>query len=300
MAIRYLEQKYIDYTKWDRCINTSLNSEIYVSSMYLDTVAGSWDAIIENNYETVMPLVHTKKFMIKTIYQHPLIKYLGVFSGSPVRSDKIDLFLKAIPDKFRKIDMCLNLQNTQALKGTFSSYRNLYELDLIIPYAKKVKSYPVKVKKALDSAMKRRLIILKNTSVLEFRNLLHQNPGRISEKLVISPLMRVLSKLIPLNKAEISGVYGPENMLYAAACFIRSNQNVIMLFARTLKEGIESYANYLLLDSFLRDYSGRNVTLSMEHIDHIWNDEFYNEFGALKSYHYCYCKNRLPWQLKRF
>lgn len=102
-----------------------------------------------------------------------------------------------------------------------------------------------------------------------------------------------------MNKAEITGVYGHENKLYAAACFIRSGHNVVMLYARTLPVGAENGSNYILLDRFLNDYSGRNVTLTMEHTDAIWNDEFYSSFGALRSYRYNYYKNRLPWPFRR-
>ncbi len=300
MAIRYLVQKDIDYTRWDRCIDHSLNGEIYVFSWFLDAIAGTWDAIIEDDYEAVMPLVYTKKLNFKIVYTHPLIKHLGIFSGLPIKADKISLFLKAIPVNFKKIEICFNRQNTQTIKESFSNYRFAYELDLITPYKKKERSYSDRVKKAIDFTSKMKLSVMKHTSIFELDFLLHQSPYKISESTIINPLLRVLARLISLNKAEIFGIYGPENMLYAAACFIRSSHNVVMLYAHTIPQGDISYANYLLLDSFLQHYSGRNVTLSFEHIDKYWNDEFYTAFGALRSYQYCYYKSRLIWPFRWF
>ena len=293
MAIRYLEQKYINYTLWDRCISRSINSEIYVYSWYLDTIAGTWDAIIEDDYEFIMPLVFSGNFFSKKIYQHPLVKHVGIFSGSPVKAEKIFLFLNAIPKKFGRIEICFNRQNTQAIKEPLTICRNVYELDMIIPYERKIKSYSVPVKQALEVARKRKLSVMHHISIFELHNLLHQSPVKISEELIITPLLRILSRLISLSKAEIIGIYGPENTCYAAGCFIRSGNNVILIFGYTLPLGVETNANYLLLDSFLESYSGRNVTLSLEHIDDVWNDDFYTAFGALRSYQYCFARNRI-------
>jgi hypothetical protein len=298
VTIHYVEQKDIDYSLWDRCIHQSLNGEIYVFSWFLDAIAGTWDALVENDYKTVMPLVYTRRLIYRVIYRHPLLKHLGIFSGNPVKSDKIMVFLENIPVKFQKIDIPFNRQNTQAMKGSCSACGNVYEMDLIVPYNKKVRSYTDKIKRAIDVAHKMKLSVVKHTSLFELEFLLRKSSQKISESMIITPLLRVLSRLISINKSEILGIYGPENRLYSAACFIRSGYNVVMLFAHTLPAGVQSGANYFLLDSFLKEYSGQNVTLSLEHVDATWNDEFYSSFGAIRSYQYRYCKNNIPFPLR--
>ena len=69
-GIVYTKHTYIDKQKWDECILKSHNGLIYSTAAYLDSMAGSWDALILNDYEAVMPLPWRKKFGIQYIYIH--------------------------------------------------------------------------------------------------------------------------------------------------------------------------------------------------------------------------------------
>jgi hypothetical protein len=93
------------------------------------------------------------------------------------------------------------------------------------------------------------------------------------------------------NQAEIIGAYGPENMICAAACFIRSHHNVILFIARSDHFGEISQAGYLILDTFLKKYSARNITLSFDYQDKTWNKRLFTDFGAQESHYFCY-RNR--------
>ena len=73
-----------------------------------------------------------------------------------------------------------------------------------------------------------------------------------------------------------------------------------MLYAHTASVGIQGGASYYLLDRFLKDYSGQNVTLSIEHVDADWNDEFYSSFGAMRSNQYHFHRNSIPVFLRWF
>jgi len=298
LAVFYIAQKDIDYKRCDHCITKSLNSEIYGYTWFLDAIAGTWDAIIEDDYITVMPLVYSRRFFYKRIYYHSLIKQLGIFSTQPIKADKIQVFLNKIPKDFRKVNICFNQQNTQAIREPHPHRKIGYDIDLITPYEKFARYYPEKVTKALEMGRKMRLAVMKNITIFELDLLLHESPVKISEDGIITPLLRILTKLIGLSKAEIIGIYGPENKLYAIACFISSLRNVTLLFANTLPVGVLNHANYLIVDNFLKTYSGRNVTLRMEHIDNNWNDDLYTSFGAIRSYRYCFHRNLLPWPVK--
>lgn len=300
MAVFYIAQKDIDYNRWDHCISKSLNSEIYGYSWFLDATAGTWDAIIEDDYRSVMPLVFSNKLFYKKIYNHTLIKQLGVFSTMPLKGDKIKIFQEAIPKEFKKVNICFNQQNTQAIREPHFNRRTGYDIDLITQYEKIARSYSMKVKKALEFSRKIRLAVMKNITIFELDLLLHERPVREPEDRIITPLLRILTKLIGLSKAEITGIYGPENRLYSIACFISSSRNVTLLYAKTLPVGVANNANYMIIDNFLSTYCGRNVTLRLEHIDSNWNDELYTSFGAIRTHRYCYCRNNLPWPIKYF
>ena len=58
----FLKHDKIDKVKWDNCISRSVNGHIYARSWYLNIVSPDWDALIEGDYEAVMPLTWKRKF----------------------------------------------------------------------------------------------------------------------------------------------------------------------------------------------------------------------------------------------
>src|SRR3979490_534895 len=105
--IRYLPNQQIDKSKWDKCIDEAGNGLIYAYSAYLDHMSKQWDALVLNDYESVMPLTWNMKYGIRYLYQPFLCAQLGLF-GNDLNSGLLDEFLKAIPAKFQYWDFLLN------------------------------------------------------------------------------------------------------------------------------------------------------------------------------------------------
>ena len=59
--IKYRTYDKIDKRRWDECIAKSFNGSVYAWSWYLDVVHPKWDALVENDYERVMPICGSKK-----------------------------------------------------------------------------------------------------------------------------------------------------------------------------------------------------------------------------------------------
>jgi len=100
VSIKYVPYQELNFSKWDRCIDTAYNREIYAYSWFLDSVTNHWDALVENDYDKVMPLP-VSSFMGKSfIYQPLMAPELGIFS--PILFTKtrlmnlLTLFLKNI------------------------------------------------------------------------------------------------------------------------------------------------------------------------------------------------------------
>jgi hypothetical protein len=299
LAIRYIRHKDINFSLWDRCINNSLNGMVYANSWYLDIVAESWDALVEDDYRSVMPLIYQKRYIYKKLFTPFLSHQLGIFSMKPLTAEKIEMFLDDIPVQFRKINICLNRQNSQTIKNCIDCKPlKSYELDLIVPYEKKMGLYSPGVNSGLSIVRERKLSITKSTSLAEFLGFIMRYEKNLPQNILLNPIQQIMSLLISTGKGEIFSVYGSANNLISVACFVRSNQNVILLYALSNLQGEEEKANYMILDTFLQNYSSRNVTLSIDHLDNCWNDELYRDFDALESYYLCYRKNRLPLLLK--
>ena len=152
----------------------------------------------------------------------------------------------------------------------------------------------------LHRAQANKYSVLRNPSFADLISFIETGKSAASKALIVKPLKKILSRMLSKNKAEILAVYGPENSLCSIACFVRSNTNVSLLFAHILPEARDRGAGCLLLDTFLKSYTGRNVTLSLEHIDENWDEMLYRSFNALRSYKYCLVRNNLPLPLKWF
>ena len=107
--IRYLLHSEIDKFRWDETVSQCGN--IYAFSWYLDIVHPNWSALVDGDYEAIMPLTGGKKFGVEYLFQPFFVQQLGVFSKQDLTRDKINNFLAAIPKKFRFAEFRLNEGN---------------------------------------------------------------------------------------------------------------------------------------------------------------------------------------------
>ena len=84
-VIQYLPHAQINKTKWDACIAAAPNGLIYAHSWYLDEIIETWDALVMNDYESVMPLPYRKKYGVLYLFHPPFVAQLGLF-GNELRA----------------------------------------------------------------------------------------------------------------------------------------------------------------------------------------------------------------------
>ena len=79
--IRYLSHDEIDKPQWDACIEGSVNSLPYAASWWLDVVSPGWEALVSEDYRSVMPLTWHKKLGVYYLYQPYLTQQLGILQA---------------------------------------------------------------------------------------------------------------------------------------------------------------------------------------------------------------------------
>src|SRR4030042_3716932 len=151
--IRYIRHNEIDYEKWDRAIASSCYESPYGYTWYLDLAAENWDALVEDDYRIVMPLVWKKKFVITHIYQPLNTQQLGIFSPDPPVEETVRAFLEKIPDRFLLADICFNQANHQISEIIPAEKRANYEIDLGKDYHQLSKGYHTNTRRNLSKAM---------------------------------------------------------------------------------------------------------------------------------------------------
>lgn len=302
MGIQYLKHKEIDKSKWNYTIEKSFNGIVFAYSWYLDIVSPEWDALVSNDYKTVMPLTKRKKFGLHYIYQPFFSAQGGIFSVEKISSETVNNFLEAIPRKFKLLEFCLNTFNKPSSGGSFNLTEiQTFELDLINSYEAIVKDYSQNTKRNIKKAIKHKVYVTKGVKPEPIIELFKNNRGKqitTYQQKDYQTLKRLMYKLLHKNKAEIWGAYDEHNTLCAGAFFVGSNNKAIFLFSGSNEEAKKNGAMPYLIDQFIKENSLQNMTLDFNGSNNENMARFYKGFGSKRCTYSFVKKNNLPWYIK--
>lgn len=298
--ITYLRNEDIDRRKWDETISRSFNGIVYAYSWYLDIVSPEWEALVKDDYKSVMPLTWRKKFGIHYLFQPFFTQQLGVFSTEKLDVGLVSEFLNAIPTHFKFAEVNLNTFNYSEELG-FSVKSNLtHELDLIESYENIQKNYSQNLKRNLKKAEANKLQTNISNQPEPVVKLFRENRGASVSNLKeqdYKVLVQLIYNAVHRGKARVINVTNEQNELCAGAFFIESNNKTIFLFSGLTEAGKELGAMPFLIDSHIRQNACKNLTLDFEGS----NDEnlarFYKSFGAKECVYPMVKINRLPFPL---
>jgi lipid II:glycine glycyltransferase (peptidoglycan interpeptide bridge formation enzyme) len=298
MNIQYVKQDQLDRAKWDRCIAAAFNGSVFGFSWYLDIVSDDWDALVGGNYETVMPLPYQNSANQFLITHSPFVPQLGVFSTGILDSSTVETFISCIPANFTYIKASLNKHNQIRCDIPGISLSKSQELDLISHYKKLQSTYHDSVTKGIKDAIVNRVTTFAGLQPNEIMSL--DNKQKQSRKHTENTrmLQQIISTAILKKTGEIYGAYSRENELVSAAFFIWSHQKVSMLYLARSDSGKKLKAAYLLLDSFIKMHSEKNLTLSFDYPEDKELFGFYKGFGAQEYMIPVFTRNDLPWHIR--
>lgn len=298
--ISYIVRNNIDEKKWNDCIERSFNGNLYGYSWFLDIVSEHWNALVENDYERVFPLICRRKFGISYIYQPFFTQQLGLYSTTKLNAEALNEFIKAIPLKFRKIEINLNTLN-KTEPGIFDFIPQLnHELDLIHTYDKIRSGYSENLLRNIKKAEKTGLTISKNIKpddiISLFRNNRGKDIGHLGEGDYLR-IRRIAYTAMHKGMADIQGAYDAQNQLVAGAFFIRSNTKTVFLFSGLSQEGRQAGAMPFLIDQYIKSHSGQHLTFDFDGSNYPDLARFYKSFGSKECWYQRLEINRLPFYL---
>ena len=291
--ISYLTHNQIDKQRWDECIAQSPDGLIYAWSWYLDVVHPNWEALIENDYETVMPLTGNKKFGINYLFQPFFTQKFGVFGKKEVSEAKIDEFLKAIPEKFKFAEFRINKSyETYKTPGTYTTYqsenhRNI-ELSLSPDYSVIAANYNSNTKRNLSKAQKQGLTIVENAEPSVIIELFRKNRGKDIKHWGDNEYNRLLSLVEAAknhNSCMVLGVKSTDNQVVAGAIFMISHKKTVFLFSGSDESNKENHGLTFLLDFVIEKFSKTDKILDFEGSDNDGLARFYKGFGGEEKYY---------------
>ena len=293
--IQYLTHNQINLKKWDALIAECGN--IYAYSWYLDIVHPGWDALVEDDYMSVMPLTGGKKFGVNYLYQPYFVQQLGVFSKHPLSSEKTEAFLKSIPSKYRFAEIRLNEENTLSNGFQGIEYHRNVILDLNQDYNSIKENYHTNTKRNLAKAEGHNLQLIFNVIPYHVVALFKDNRGATLDKWGDTEY----STLIGLGKtaqnrkaAFVLGVNEKgDGEILCAALFMKANGRITFLFSGLNEKGKEKQAMTYMLDQVVQKYAGQPIIFDFEGSDDENLARFYLGFGGKESRYPSYTYNHL-------
>lgn len=291
--IKYLGHKEIDFIKYDKCIADSENSMIYAYSWYLDIVAENWDALVLADYKMVMPLTQRKKYGITYIFLPAWVQQLGIFSAIEIKQEIIKEFLKAIPRKFKSVDILFNYNNPFSNK--YLSKRDNFILKINHPYELLFEGYNKLRKRSLKKAQQLNLIIKEVDSSESIIDLFKENKGADLKKNErdYELLNQLILKGTEQLKVEMLCASDKNNNLLGGVVFLKNKNRIIYLFSAVNIKGKESQAITSIIDYIIRKYSGREMILDFEGSMIPGIAKFFRSFGAIEENYYWYSSKRI-------
>ena len=293
--IQYLTHNQIDKSKWDAIIAECGN--IYAFSWYLDIVHPQWEALVEDDYHSVMPLTGGKKFGINYLYQPYFVQQLGMFSQVSVTPQKTEEFLNAIPKKYRFAEIRLNEDNIIADGVQGIEYHRNVLLDLNQDYEAIRAHYHQNTKRNLAKAEDNHLQLV--TSVIPYHvvALFRDNRGALLNKwgdIEYGVLIHLAKEAQQRNYAFMLGASEKGvGQLICAAIFMKTMDRITFLFSGLTVEGKQRQAMTYLLDQVIQKYANQPMTFDFEGSDDENLARFYLGFGGEEKKYPSYCFNRL-------
>ena len=281
--------------KWDATIAECGN--IYAYSWYLDIVHREWEALVEDDYQTVMPLTGGKKFGIQYLYQPYFVQQLGVFSKSPLTDEKLESFLDAIPEKFRFVEIRLNESNTlyKDIQG-FEYHKNVI-LDLNQDYETIHSNYHTNTKRNLAKAESNNLQLVNTVIPYHVVALFTDNRGALLDKWGDAEYARLtaLTKVAVYRDAAFVLGVSEKGMgqLICAAIFMKTKDRITFLFSGLTVEGKQRHAMTYLLDQVIQQHANQPVTFDFEGSDDENLARFYLGFGGQEVKYPSFTSNRM-------
>ena len=294
--ISHLNHKEIDKKKWDNCIDNSINTLTYAYSWYLDIVSPGWEALVEGEYESVMPLTGNKKYGIHYLYPPYFAQQLGVFFKKKKSQEELEEFIQAIPQQYKFIEINLNTQNCYEFPG-FEIRKNInIELNLNSPYETLRKKFSEDTKRNIKKATKNQVSIQKNIPPEEVISIFRKNTGKKITNLKdknYKVLLNLINTCIQKGYAEVWGAYS-DGKLCAGIVWVIKNNRAIFLFSATNQAAKKNGAMFFLVTTFLQEHAEEKMILDFEGSNLPGLAKFYKGFGSDEYVYLQVRKNNLP------
>lgn len=300
----FLENNEIDKQQWDECVKSSANGLIYARSFYLDNICPRWKALTGKNYEWVLPITHKTKFGISYLYQPPFTQQLGVFAKPDVfiPYKEIIQWLKQ-HFKFWEINWNYATDTRFIFPPVRISAATNFILNLSQGYERIAANYHNHLKRKLNRSKQFKHKYRATEDYNKYIDLYIKNYSIRTPHVKLKDYERLKNIFMYALKDDMlicREAVDKDDELIALALLPYDEKLIYNLINITTETGRKTEANHFLLDSIIREFSGRELLFDFEGSDLPGVKTFYTNFGAVNQPYFMLKYNNLPWPAKMF
>ena len=264
--IRYLKHSEINPEKWNQTVRNSLFSTIFAEYELLELLTGydTWDALVLDSYEAVMPLPYRKKGVLKYVYTPFFLPQMGIFSIYELTDKDIDIFLQELPKHFILADVLLNEKEEKQKR--YDNYFTSYILPMQNTYNELYSQFHENTRRNIKTGAKTLCqITVGEEKVSDIIDMFRNNRGQMEAVHYrdndYRNLENIANYLLNEKLLDIYGVRTPEGKLAAGAMFVKDGNRRWFWFSGRDNAMSNYKPMFLLLDAYIRDQANSNLIL---------------------------------------
>ena len=218
--IKILKNNEIDFKKYNECLEKSVQKNFYAKREILDHLCESWELLIWDDYQYMMPVPIKRKLGLKFAVMPLFCQQLGIFG--PGHNEEIEiLFLEFLQKNYRVYSYAFNFHNlvTQNLGKKKNYFIEETEYQLLR------KNYFKGRKSTVKTAQ---YLIFKELKSTDFLDFIKSNFKGLDKKGDVNQFFRYMNFLESENKLRLFGSY-KENELTNMAIIIDDENRFSLL-----------------------------------------------------------------------
>ncbi|HCI55328.1 MAG TPA: hypothetical protein PLN06_01815 [Bacteroidales bacterium] len=297
--IIYLKNREIDRKLWDTCIRNSRVLKPYACSWFLDIMAPGWEALIDDEYDSVFPLPVRKKIGIKYVTTPVFLQQLGAFSPDKSPEKAINEFLDYLPEFYKFFDLCIGQKVERDGFKVFE--RANYELDLSRPYEVLWNNFSHSCCRNIEKAERKGIEFTYDIQPEQLIELFIRTKKKIIKGIKQRDIERLLNLMkfsIKQEKGRIEGVTASDKSLLFGQFYFNLPGYINLFFGVNTADSREGRFNYYFINKIIKENAGKEIILDFAGSSIPSVASFMESFGSVNNPYYRIYKNSLPWPLK--
>ena len=297
--IAYLANNEIDRDLWDTCIMNSHALKPYGYAWFLDIMAPGWQALVDDDYDSVFPLPGFSRFGIRYLATPVFLQQLGAFSPDKPSPDMVNEFLEYLPPFYRLVDLCVG-QKIEHEDFSITEKVN-FEIDLSHPYENLREHFTTHCKRNIESASKKKPHIVNDVTPDQLIDLFIRNRGKEIKGIKARDYQRLnnlMKYCLENRKGRIIAVRSGRKEIIFGTFIVETKGNMTMLLVVNTPQSRERRIGYFVVNEIIKEFASTHTILDFAGSSIPSIASYMESFGAVRVPFYRIYQNRLFWPVK--